>query len=291
MVCLLAAFPSGAPAQDADPASITDLVRRLTHGPYEQRETAARQLIARGTEAIPLLQQAIRDHELELSHRAVTILREMCLSADDETWKAAQVALQQVSAGENRMAALFAQDVLQSQRASAEQRLVRLGCKHISGKTTLTLPSTWVGGQDGLINLRWLPHLRTIRIEGATLHPEALAHLKYTSQLQHLVIINVPVDDRVFDHIRQLPELQTLYLTGTRISDQGLASLKGREDLTWLEIQQTAVSDASLDVLESLEGLRGLQVTDTRISADGVTRLQRSLPQTNIFSSQDLEGR
>lgn len=263
------------------------LVQQLQASSQRQREEATKQLIQLGQAAIPAIISGMRKNDVETSFQGVTILREMCWSPDDETWRQAQQALRELAESPNKIARRSAREVLRDQPRCAEDQLVRMGCKPIGGRPTLTINPDWSGGQYGLLALRWLPHVKTIRIVRAEWHPEALANLRFAEQLQALVLLNVAVDDRIFDHLVHVPGLETLYINGASISDEGLRKLGGRETLLWLELQNTPITDASIDSLSTLKKLRGLRIAGTKISAKGAEQLHASLPQARIFSDHE----
>ena len=283
LLALLAVAAAGGPRTlRAD--SLDQLLLQLEGDTFADRESAAAEIVSLGTSAIARVVQVTQSQHLESSLRTIHILAEMCLVPEEETWRAAETALMDLVEGPNRTVAFIVQDLLSCREASSEWSLEQLGCKPIKGRSILTLQPDWQGGAHGLVHLRWLPRITSLRIEAADLHPEALWHLRWAPQLRDLVIIDCPVDDHVFQYLHHLPALQHLYLNGTRISDAGLATLQGRKQLSWLEVQATQISDASLPTLLTLQGLKGLRVNGCRISRAGVETLKRELPGVNIWS-------
>ncbi len=267
--------------------SVDVLLTHLESGSYASRESASAELAKLGPSAVPALVEFAQRNSPEASLRGVAILRAMCLSPDDATSQAAETGLRQLAESVNRVASLAASDIVMSLASGAGARLEQLGCKPLAGQPVLTLTSRWHGGRDGLVNLRWLPGIRILRVERAPLEDEALAHLRWVPELTELVIRDAPITDRVFEHLRHVPRLRGLYLNGTRITDAGVAQLAQHESLRWLELRHTSLTDASVESLGKLKGLKVIDIVGTKISADGVKRLSKLLPATSVCSSVD----
>ena len=74
-------------------AEIKAWVAALSAREFSKRRQATRKLLADGPHAISALQTAATSPQSERRARAVSILEELSLSTDPETWKPAQAAL------------------------------------------------------------------------------------------------------------------------------------------------------------------------------------------------------
>ena len=111
----------------------------------------------------------------------------------------------------------------------------------------------------GLENLKEMPGLKWLRLDGSQVTDAGLKHVGSLSALETLEVANTGITDAGLKHLEGLTTLIALDLSGTRVTDAGLDSLKG------------------LNKLERLS-LGGTQVTD-----DGVKQLQHALPNCTII--------
>lgn len=69
------------------------------------------------------------------------------------------------------------------------------------------------------------------------------------------------------------------------VTDRAIADLAGRPGLLELDLARTCVTDASVEALATLTGLRHLSVAGSGMSAAAVARLERALPNCEVFSA------
>ncbi len=161
-------------------------------------------------------------------------------------------------------------------------------------------------------DLRNLPPLTVLKTLRLTLTPQVtdagLANLKGLPLLQWLAIDGVDISDAVLVNLKELPRLESLFLAGNRITDAGLKNLRGltklrelslREenltddglriadladltDLTELDLTATRVTDAGLVHLKGLTKLAKLTLDATLVTDAGVANLQKALPNCKI---------
>jgi hypothetical protein len=165
--------------------------------------------------------------------------------------------------------------------------------------------------QEGLLDLRRFPNLRTLRLGDITqlqhffgsdmAHLAALGRLRslsldgvynvddkwlsYLKGLSRLEVLTVPhpeITDAGVGHVSGLRNLKHLNLSHTSLSDAGLQYLTQLERLERLELEDTKVTDRGLQHLTGLERLQVLNLGGTRVTAEGVKRLQQALPNCRI---------
>lgn len=282
---LVAMGLAGPTAAEVEPQRLDELRETLAHGDFARREQAAAEIVALGQPAIPVVLTLAEEANLELRFRSVSLLREMCLSVDESTWRAAQAGLEELTRSPHRLIATLAQDVVGSLTTSAEKRLQILGGSFTDNRTVLTLRKDWNGGGNGLLHLRWVPSIKTIRLENAALDADALTHLRWVPHLREVVIRDTDLDDRLFESLRPLKGLEILYLNGTKVTDRGCRALREHPNLVWLEVKRTSITDETLDVFSELEKLRSVDVSQTEVTAKGIQALRAKRPSLTVFSS------
>jgi Leucine-rich repeat (LRR) protein len=109
-----------------------------------------------------------------------------------------------------------------------------------------------------------------------------LENLKSLPKLQVLLLEGTPVTDVGLASIRGLTHLQELDLAETNVSDAGLENLKGLVQLQSLGLSETQVSDNGLANLKGLTKLQVLRVSGPNVTDAGVNKLQKALPNCKI---------
>jgi hypothetical protein len=220
------------------------LAARLGSPAFEAREEATRKLEELGIDAIDPLFAAASGENLEVTCRAIRALAVIFESGDDNTFDAAEAALEKLAESSNRSAAQRAAEVLSPQdvawepgftsrgsrrwkRAAARIRALG-GIVHTKERhegqiqapaaDTESLPeyvmidAEWKGGSAGLVNLR--------RLAGSL--PRSL-YARGTPPLY--VIDGAPVSTEALAQIRQLiPSLEIQYRGAARLGVQCSAS-------------------------------------------------------------------
>jgi hypothetical protein len=104
-----------ATAEKAKPAaeSVDQLIQQLDDSEYAAREAACGKLATKGKEAIPALEKAAANGNLEVSSRATTVLGKLLKSSNEPTQQAATEALQRLSEGDSPAAARKAKSILE----------------------------------------------------------------------------------------------------------------------------------------------------------------------------------
>src|SRR5262249_39574740 len=62
---------------DKDRENLLQLIRQLGHKNFRMRQKASRSLIAAGTQAVPLLKEALKDEDLEVHDRAAKCIEKI----------------------------------------------------------------------------------------------------------------------------------------------------------------------------------------------------------------------
>lgn len=166
-----------------------DLIQRLEHPDFAQREAAGRQLQLRGSEVIPDLLDAAAEQPPEAATRSLRILENLLLSEDRQVYEVADDGLSELSAGDHGKVVMAATEILSRHRTLREERAVA-AIQELGGSiqfdlaeddpanggamflgeapeqsgppklvpSTIALGTKWKGGVEGLKYLRWLGH-------------------------------------------------------------------------------------------------------------------------------------
>ena len=138
----------------------------------------------------------------------------------------------------------------------------------------------WVGkllGQDLFVDVR------SVYLDNTPVTDAGLEHLRGLRQLQVLDLDNTQVTDAGLEHLRGLTQLRWLYLDNIGVTDAGVKQLRGLTQLERLSLDDTQVTDAGLVHLRGLTKLEWLDVSNTKVTDAGVAKLQKALPNVQIF--------
>ncbi len=201
------AQPPAVPSPNSSAAAVADApsaeavgiwIEALGAAEFDVREDATERLSKAGLVAIDALKKAAEGPDLEVSSRAIQILRTMYTDAGDEAFDAVDSALFQLAMSSSKPAARRSELALSTREADRDERL---GAK-LRGMGAETAPpqlpqiavnmvinrnavgriligDDWKGGNAGLQTVKRLVYLETIYVtRGANLTPEALADLQ-----------------------------------------------------------------------------------------------------------------
>ncbi|MGE3407395.1 MAG: PDZ domain-containing protein [Pirellulales bacterium] len=268
-VCLCAATLRTASAADADAAQgeFGAAIVAMNADSYYARERATAWLREQGSAVIPALIEAAGGDNLEVTCRAVQILRDLSIDRDLDTADQAADALRHLadsgftsSAQRAALALRFHAEARSRRSLEAVQKLggVMDHGDNFQGVMTerLLLSKNWEGGDAGLSYLKWLDGLENLSIRCSKVTDEGIAHLK------------------------PLTNLAKLELYGTRISDEGLAQLQQALPHTTIDRRAGALlgirgmpNNNGCEILfikpESAADEAGLQTGDIIIEFDG----------------------
>lgn len=200
-----ATAPKGAKAQpkaQIAPATVQQIktwVAALNSDQFADRQRAVTDLVNAGRKAIPAIELAAKGSSLEVSYRAVYVLREMALSLDEQTTLAAEQALQRLSESKpqeepDHLVKEFAGPAIKALTQQKYDRAVKIikenGGRFYSGRfgKRLDLHRYWRGEDEILKSLRHITDLAEIYIQSPSLTDRGLAHLAKVKALQRVTI-------------------------------------------------------------------------------------------------------
>jgi internalin A len=162
-----------------------------------------------------------------------------------------------------------------------EIRADRLGfLKTLPNLRELSLELELVGG--AALNLRGLPKLQKLSLDGSLATDAALASLEEMGDLTDLDLSGDKITDAGLAHLRHHRKLKRLRLMWQPITDAGLLQLTTLTGLENLDLCKTRITDAGLKHLKGLTALRKLNLSFTQVTDQGVRDLRQNLPNCEI---------
>jgi serine/threonine protein kinase/WD40 repeat protein len=135
----------------------------------------------------------------------------------------------------------------------------------------------------GLANIRGLPDLQRLILNGTSVSDTGLAGLKDLPKLAVLDLGGTQVTNAGLASLQNLKELAVLHLDGVHtISDAGLAHVKDLRRLQILSLRRTSVTGNGLRAIEGLRDLHTLNLSEVPIKDEGLTHL-RSLSSLTVL--------
>jgi len=244
-------------------------IEELAAEQFAQREAASRSLAAAGAAAIAPLGAAIGRGDLEVSSRAVEILRGL-LEADDPAVAAqAEQALERLAEGSDVTVARLAETTLDfhtlGMAESARAKLESLGAVVTEGflpsgrrGLSVILNSSWTGTPEEfrlLARMRGVAHLG---VHGVRLDPQGLAVLGRMRGIERLELYGTKADDAAVATLRErLAPASIDYRKGAKL---GVAGTPG------------AIGPCVLNHVQdgSAASRAGIQIGDVVLEIDGV---------------------
>lgn len=222
-------------------AAYEDAIRQLDSDSFFVREQATRWLQEQGSAAIPMLVEAAGGDNLEVTCRAIQVLRDLSIGADLDTADAAGVALRELaestvtSASQRAAWALRSQDLLRSKRAMSE--VLKLGAVLDNGDTfqgqtvpRLLVSKTWTGGDEGLAYLKWLTSSEFVSVRCSKVTDASVPHLKALTHLSRLELYGTRISDEGLQELQQaLPATTIDRRAGGLLGIKGLSNEQGCE--------------------------------------------------------------
>ena len=137
-------------------------------------------------------------------------------------------------------------------------------------RTVVYLPRQWQGGDDGLIHLQDLYHLRDLYLIQCDVTDRGLQHVGELSGLEVLFLVETRATDAGLVHLQELKELVACRLEGTaegrEFTDAGLPHLKGLSELQDLTLYGEGFTDTGWKLLQDEFRLLELELLDTAIT-------------------------
>jgi serine/threonine-protein kinase len=166
------------------------------------------------------------------------------------------------------------------------------GLPHLRGLPLreLTLPRRVTDA--GLVNIRDMKELRTLRLAPARANGGGLVHLYKLDNLESLALTGTAVDDTAAGYLPGVNSLRELDLSGASVTDSGLEHLARLSGLRKLTLARTALKGPGLKHLQDLRALEELDLSGTGVTDAGLAHLRglASLLKLDLRHTKVTEG-
>lgn len=265
-------------AADAPPSAkqIDDWIRQLDDDRFEVREAASRDLRKSGKAAIAALTTAATSKSLEVTQRAVDVLKDLSVSTDQATALEARKSLSRLAASEHAEASARARTALLQHLLLVVAELKRGGAQaRVEDNRVVGINLDSVADPASLIPLlHKLPDLEEVSLSNPKLDDAGMALLKGLPRVKRLNLYRAGIGDNGIKVLKDLPNLRFVPMGETKVTDAGLAHLKDLTELEYLGLRGNRVTDAGLVHLRRLTNLTGLYLGETRITDAGLVHLK-----------------
>jgi len=125
--------------------------------------------------------------------------------------------------------------------------------------------------------------IKALHLGGSDITNDGLKHIVGMTKLEYLTLHYTQITDEGLEHLRGLSKLSRLNLSDTSVGDRGIKHIEGLENLRELWLDNTRLTDDGLKHLEGLRNLHTLSLPHDECTQAGVEKLQRALPDCEIF--------
>ena len=208
---------------ETDPAAIARWIEELGSPHFARREAATRSLVAVGRPALPLLEEAIRQGDLEVASRGIEVVREL-LAGEPELAAEAEGVLERCAEDGTSVAARLAAATLEF---------------HVEG--TAAAARAGLESLGAVFEERPLMEQAGLEVVFADGWAGGVADLRQLARLRGLVAVGfhgVPLDGEALAVLGRLERLQQVELFGTGVDDQAVAALAARLPAARIDVRQ-----------------------------------------------------
>ena len=252
------------------PVEVKQAIAELASDTFLVREKASDRLFAAGELAIPGLEAAGGQGELETTIRALQVLESLAVAAKtDATRDAALAAVQRLAETRVGRAEVVLAAITQARRAQAIAHLESLGAI--------------IHDQPIFVGAGFLPAEFSIEIgPGWRGQNEDLKQLTKINDLRVLSLQGEQVDDAWLTHVAAVSTLQSIKLKKVKVTAAGLEQLRALKELFALDLLYFPLDDAAAGPLTQMPQLSSIRLFDTQVTKAAAAKLAADLPNTKI---------
>ena len=267
-----------APAQPRpDDRPLEYWLEQLDSDQFAQRQAASLKITRFGVAAVEPLVEVTRSGKLELTQRAVSILRTLANDQPPDSEDGAWGGLERLAAQGGGAAAMAAKqaldDIRQQRQVQAYERLATAGVQ--IGFRDFVLHSRSMTNQEAVwIDKKWKGDV------------EALRWLRWVHRVDHVMIEGDAVRREVLEQVVRMPDLRTIVLREATVRDdifEPLATLSRIDDL---ELRYIRLNLEDADRLAQLPIRVSLGLMGTGLPAAGADKIREAIPGLNVIHKQ-----
>jgi hypothetical protein len=279
-----------------------EAIQNLDAPEFSLRESATRQLIDLGPQAIAPVASAVRNGSNEIRTRGIFILKEIAKLEEIDAPAPARLAIESLRDESTPFLQRRAAAVIQELNELREVKTLvyfqeRGGVKsnqpvvagmfvNQAGVYALSLNKTWNGQPEDLKRLRFLTGMVTLELSGEWVNDEIIEIISAVRQLRQLSIRKAKITNQTAFLLAKHDNLEGFEIRYCEVNDECLPALKQFQFLARLMLVGTKISP---EVARELEDLFGASVVDYRrggflgvscISDNSGCRVSRVVPES-----------
>jgi hypothetical protein len=135
----------------------------------------------------------------------------------------------------------------------------------------------------GLMHLRGLNRLWTLRLTGLPVTDAGLAAVNDAPELNGLYLSNTSVQGHGLLNLKSLPRLSILDLDGSALTEDGLKALSGATSLQMLSLNRAPVTPDALALLAAIPRLDRVELGGCGLSDEDIAKLIKRKPQLKVM--------
>jgi Leucine-rich repeat (LRR) protein len=157
------------------------------------------------------------------------------------------------------------------------------GLQHLQGLKSLQHLDLQETHATGVTNLKNLPALTWLSLEGCQIGRDGLAGIQQLQVLEDLSLSQTQIGDSQLAALRGHPTIERLGLNSTAVTDAGLDILPTLPKLAYLSLADTKITDAGLAKLAKLDGLKSLGIrANSGVTKVGLEKLKQARPKLEV---------
>lgn len=217
------------PSDTNRPTAIAEWIVQLDDDNFDVREDATENLMGAGKAAVDATAAAATGESLEVTERAVRILKALSLAMDADASNAARAALNRLALSNHPAAARRARLAIRVHQQRLIAELGELGAKLVfdeNGLVTFVQMSGPKFSDEELMRLNEFPDIRGLSLNRTKITDTGLAAFQGLSKLETLTVIYTPITDESIDDLKSVENASRLFLCGTEITPDGARRLQ-----------------------------------------------------------------
>ena len=279
MLCLALCFAFSGLASSDEPAkpetdtkSIAYWVEQLDSDQFLRRQTASKRLLEFGDEAVEPLAEVTTKGQLELTGRAIAILKALASkqSPDDEAgaWGTLGQLVEQGGGSASTRASAAIVSISKEREEQAYEQLTAAGLK--LGYREFAISSMQVNDNVVIIDAAWNGDLETLR------------WLRWIKRVSYAVIQGEAATAEVLEFVVRMPDLRSVVIRDANLSSDIFVPLAKLERIDQLQFSYVKLTDVDAEKIAQLPIRRQLGLMGTELPIEALTKLRNAMPHLAI---------
>lgn len=263
-------------SDSSDERPVEYWVSQLNSDQFLRREKATRRLVQAGSEAVPAVVAVLGSGELEVTERAISVLRDIAVNQRPSETGGAWAKLQELSesgVGSQASRASLAVEEIRKQRDQQARR-------------QLAAAGVFIGAADFVVRAR-SRLVEVVQLEGEWENDlKTLEWLRWVDGIQFARVKGQAVQPEVLRQLIRMPKLHTLSLVDGHLEAETLQALMMMGRIRTLELRYTTVEDELIGRLADLPVRGSLSLMGTGVPEETVEQMRQEQPGVHIEHKQ-----